>query len=127
MVLCWVLHALLTTRWLSCISSHLQYNANLEARMKYAEQPDKFMESEADLDEAVKAMLVVASAPDLYPEFVRRSDVAFGRVNDPGHHLCFDPSTCHLHSVINLWAPHFAGCAAGSYAARQQYPRSWHC
>lgn len=48
-----------------------KYNANLEARMKYAEQPDKFMESEADLDEAVKAMLVVASAPDLYPEFVR--------------------------------------------------------
>ena len=67
MVFCWVLHALMTTRWLSCISSHLQYNANLEARMKYAEQPDKFMESEADLDEAVKAMLVVASARDLYP------------------------------------------------------------
>ncbi|EFN51521.1 hypothetical protein CHLNCDRAFT_27908, partial [Chlorella variabilis] len=47
-----------------------KYNANLEARMKYAEAPDKFMESEADLDEAVKAMLVVASAPDLYPELV---------------------------------------------------------
>lgn len=40
--------------------------------MKYAEAPDKFMESEADLDEAVKAMLVVASAPDLYPELVTR-------------------------------------------------------
>lgn len=24
----------------------LQYNANLEARMKYADQPDRFMESE---------------------------------------------------------------------------------
>jgi len=50
----------------------LQYNANLEARMKYADQPDRFMESEADLDEAVKALLVVASAPDLYPELVAR-------------------------------------------------------
>lgn len=49
-----------------------QYNANLEARMKYADQPDRFMESEADLDEAVKALLVVASAPDLYPELVAR-------------------------------------------------------
>lgn len=40
--------------------------------MKYADQPDRFMESEADLDEAVKALLVVASAPDLYPELVAR-------------------------------------------------------
>ncbi|PSC73978.1 beta-catenin 1 [Micractinium conductrix] len=47
-----------------------KYNSNLEARMRYADQPDKFMESEADLDEAVKALLVVASAPDLYPELV---------------------------------------------------------
>ncbi|PRW61313.1 beta-catenin 1 [Chlorella sorokiniana] len=47
-----------------------KYNANLEARMKYADQPDRFMESETDLDEAVKALLVVASAPDLYPELV---------------------------------------------------------
>jgi beta-catenin-like protein 1 len=44
----------------------------MEARMKYADQPDKFLESEADLDEAVKAMLVVATAPDLYPELARR-------------------------------------------------------
>ena len=53
-------------------SPALQYNANMEARMKYADQPDKFLESEADLDEAVKAMLVVATAPDLYPELARR-------------------------------------------------------
>lgn len=49
-----------------------QYNTNLEARMKYADQPDRFMDSEADLDEAVKALMVVASAPDLYPELVAR-------------------------------------------------------
>lgn len=40
--------------------------------MKYADQPDRFMDSEADLDEAVKALMVVASAPDLYPELVAR-------------------------------------------------------
>lgn len=44
--------------------------------MRYADQPDRFMDSEADLDEAVKALLVVASAPDLYPELVQR----WGRV-----------------------------------------------
>lgn len=55
-----------------CCTLMPQYNANLEARMKYADQPDRFMESEADLDEAVKALLVVASAPDLYPELVAR-------------------------------------------------------
>ena len=30
--------------------------------MKYADQPDRFMDSETDLDEAVKALLVVVSA-----------------------------------------------------------------
>jgi beta-catenin-like protein 1 len=40
--------------------------------MKYADQPERFMDSETDLDEAVKAMLVVASAPDLYPELVSK-------------------------------------------------------
>ncbi|KAL4421715.1 hypothetical protein ABPG77_002331 [Micractinium sp. CCAP 211/92] len=47
-----------------------KYNANLEARMRHADAPAKFLDSEADLDEAVKALLVVATAPDLYPELV---------------------------------------------------------
>jgi hypothetical protein len=39
--------------------------------MKYAEQPEKFMESEVDLDEEVQRLLAVAGSPELYPEFVR--------------------------------------------------------
>lgn len=40
--------------------------------MRHADAPAKFLDSEADLDEAVKALLVVATAPDLYPELVAR-------------------------------------------------------
>lgn len=50
-----------------------KHTANMELRMKYADQPDKFLESEVDLDEAVKALLVVASSPELYPDFARSS------------------------------------------------------
>ena len=37
----------------------LQYKDNLEQRMKYADQPEKFMDSEVDLDEQVKSLLQV--------------------------------------------------------------------
>ena len=39
--------------------------------MKYADQPEKFMESELDLDEEVQRLLAVAGSPELYPEFVK--------------------------------------------------------
>jgi beta-catenin-like protein 1 len=48
---------------------------NLEARMKYADQPDKFMESEVDLDDEVKKMHALAANPDLYPELVKLNSV----------------------------------------------------
>ena len=48
-----------------------QYKENLEMRMKYADQPEKFMESEVDLDEEVQRLLAVAGSPELYPEFVK--------------------------------------------------------
>jgi hypothetical protein len=38
----------------------LQHAANMELRMKYVDQPDKFLESEVDLDEAVKNCMVWA-------------------------------------------------------------------
>ena len=40
-------------------------------RMKYADQPEKFMESELDLDEEVQRLLAVAGSPELYPDFVK--------------------------------------------------------
>lgn len=49
----------------------LQLKDNMEMRMKYAEEPGKFMESEVDLDDAVKRMMVVAGSPELYPDFAR--------------------------------------------------------
>ncbi|KAJ7569069.1 hypothetical protein O6H91_01G059700 [Diphasiastrum complanatum] len=48
---------------------------NLEARMKYMEQPEKFVESEVDLDEELKKMHALAAAPELYPELVRLNAV----------------------------------------------------
>jgi hypothetical protein len=35
-----------------------KFNANVERRMQYAEEPQKFMESEVELDEAVKGLHV---------------------------------------------------------------------
>uniref|UniRef100_A0A7S3R3A3 Beta-catenin-like protein 1 N-terminal domain-containing protein n=1 Tax=Dunaliella tertiolecta TaxID=3047 RepID=A0A7S3R3A3_DUNTE len=47
-----------------------KYKENLEQRMKYAEAPEKFLDSEVDLDEQVKSLLQVAGSPDLYPLLV---------------------------------------------------------
>lgn len=39
--------------------------------MKHADAPDKFMESEVDLDEAVQRLVAVAGSPELYTEIIR--------------------------------------------------------
>eukprot|EP00854_Cymbomonas_tetramitiformis_P004340 gene4340-5338_t len=48
---------------------------NLEARMKYAENPDRFLDSEVELDEEIKKMHALATAPHLYPELVKLKSV----------------------------------------------------
>ena len=53
----------------------LQYKENLEMRTRYADQPEKFMESELDLDEEVKKLMAIAGSPELYPDFVRTNTV----------------------------------------------------
>ncbi|KAF7726248.1 hypothetical protein EC973_008958 [Apophysomyces ossiformis] len=50
-------------------------NRNQEQRMRYAETPEKFMESEADLDEEIKNLLALTQAPELYPEMVKLGSV----------------------------------------------------
>jgi Catenin-beta-like, Arm-motif containing nuclear len=50
---------------------HMQFKDNMEMRMKYSEEPSKFMESEVDLDDAVKRMMVIPGSPELYPDFAR--------------------------------------------------------
>ncbi|KAJ6485071.1 Catenin-beta-like protein [Mycena vitilis] len=52
-------------------------NKNQDQRSKYPDDPTKFIDSEADLDSAIKALLPLAQAPVLaYPELVRSGTVA---------------------------------------------------
>ncbi|KAF9882438.1 duf1716 domain-containing protein [Colletotrichum karsti] len=44
---------------------------NAELRAKFADDPQKFIESEADLDAAIKDLSILAEHPDLYPQFVK--------------------------------------------------------
>ncbi len=53
----------------------LQFKENLEMRTRYADQPEKFMDSELDLDEEVKKLMAIAGSPELYPAFVRTNTV----------------------------------------------------
>ncbi|KAJ7180140.1 Catenin-beta-like protein [Mycena crocata] len=51
-------------------------NKNQDQRSKYPDDPTKFIDSEADLDSAIKALLPLAQAPMLaYPELVRSGTV----------------------------------------------------
>ncbi|EFJ40460.1 hypothetical protein VOLCADRAFT_69464, partial [Volvox carteri f. nagariensis] len=47
-----------------------KYKENLALRLKYSDQPDKFLDSEVDLDEHIKSLLQVAGSPELYPVLV---------------------------------------------------------
>ncbi|KAF5388033.1 hypothetical protein D9615_000453 [Tricholomella constricta] len=52
-------------------------NKNQDLRSKYPDDPTKFIDSEADLDAAIKALLPLAQAPVLaYPEIVRSGTIA---------------------------------------------------
>lgn len=48
---------------------------NLEARMKYPEQPDKFADSEVELHEEIERLKILAGGPELYPELVALNTV----------------------------------------------------
>jgi len=43
---------------------------NLEARVRHAGAPERFMESELDLDDAVRGVAGLAACPELFPVFV---------------------------------------------------------
>lgn len=52
-------------------------NKNQDQRSKYPDDPTKFIDSEADLDAAIKGLLPLAQTPLLsYPEFVKTGGVA---------------------------------------------------
>ncbi|WOK94807.1 beta-catenin-like protein 1 [Canna indica] len=48
---------------------------NLEARMKYPDQPEKFADSEVELHEEIERLRVLAGAPELYPELIALNTV----------------------------------------------------
>ncbi|KAG2181976.1 hypothetical protein INT43_006902 [Umbelopsis isabellina] len=50
-------------------------NKNQEQRVKYPDNPEKFMESEADLDEEIKNLLSLTQAPQHYHELVNLGSV----------------------------------------------------
>lgn len=48
---------------------------NLEARMKYVDNPDKFADSELELHEELVRLKALAGAPELYPELVHLNTI----------------------------------------------------
>ncbi|EGS20054.1 uncharacterized protein CTHT_0045540 [Thermochaetoides thermophila DSM 1495] len=51
-------------------------NRNAELRARYEDEPAKFIDSEADLDAAIKALSLLSEHPGLYPEFVKLGSAA---------------------------------------------------
>ncbi|KAL1795331.1 hypothetical protein ACET3X_007147 [Alternaria dauci] len=46
-------------------------NKNASLRAKYEDDPTKFMESEGDLDEGIRALSILSEHPELYDEFAK--------------------------------------------------------
>ena len=46
-----------------------QINSNTQMRMKYADQPERFMDSELELYQSLKGLHAVAASPELYGTF----------------------------------------------------------
>ncbi|TDZ28043.1 Beta-catenin-like protein 1-like protein [Colletotrichum spinosum] len=59
--------------WLrkTAINFEKRITKNAEARVKFSDEPPRFIESEADLDAAIKDFSVLAEHPELYPQFVK--------------------------------------------------------
>ncbi|KAL6959708.1 hypothetical protein U1Q18_039861 [Sarracenia purpurea var. burkii] len=48
---------------------------NIEARLKYPDQPEKFADSEIELHEEVQKLKILAGGPELYPELVNLNTI----------------------------------------------------
>lgn len=57
------------------LSFERRLKENLEARMKYAENPEKFAESEVELHDEITKLKTLAGAPELYPELVQLNTI----------------------------------------------------
>ncbi|XP_050228754.1 uncharacterized protein LOC126677975 [Mercurialis annua] len=52
------------------LSFERRYKENIEARLKYPDQPDKFADSELELHQEIQKLKILAGGPELYPELV---------------------------------------------------------
>ncbi|KAI4299683.1 hypothetical protein L6164_033117 [Bauhinia variegata] len=52
------------------LSFERRLKENIEARLKYSNQPDRFADSEVELHEELQKLKVLAGAPELYPDLV---------------------------------------------------------
>ncbi|PIA64088.1 hypothetical protein AQUCO_00201404v1 [Aquilegia coerulea] len=48
---------------------------NIEARLKYPDQPEKFADSEIELHEEIEKLKILAGGPELYPELVNLNTI----------------------------------------------------
>ncbi|KAI2602526.1 DUF1716-domain-containing protein [Hypoxylon sp. NC1633] len=64
--------------WLrrTALSFERRISKNAELRVKFEEEPQKFISSEADLDADIKALSILSDYPELYPEFAKLGCVA---------------------------------------------------
>ncbi|ORX89907.1 DUF1716-domain-containing protein [Basidiobolus meristosporus CBS 931.73] len=51
-------------------------NKNQEMRMKFPDSPEKFLDSEAELDEEIKHFAVISEAPEMYTNLIELNAVA---------------------------------------------------
>ncbi|KAK4443493.1 beta-catenin-like protein 1 [Podospora aff. communis PSN243] len=66
------------TTWLkkTALSFEKKITRNAELRARFENEPAKFIDSEADLDSAIKALSILSEHADLYPEFARLGSAA---------------------------------------------------
>ncbi|CAL1405866.1 unnamed protein product [Linum trigynum] len=57
------------------LSFERRYKENIEARLKYPDQPDRFSDSEVELHLELEKLRVLAGGPELYPDLVNLNTI----------------------------------------------------
>jgi beta-catenin-like protein 1 len=57
------------------LSFERKYKENIESRLKYPDQPEKFADSEIDLHNELHKLKILSSAPELYPDLINLNTI----------------------------------------------------
>ncbi|KAF9683809.1 hypothetical protein SADUNF_Sadunf04G0052800 [Salix dunnii] len=57
------------------LSFERKYKENIESRLKYPDQPEKFADSEIDLHNELQKLKILSSAPELYPDLITLNSI----------------------------------------------------